>query len=246
MAKKPKPGKCVHCLSDPVERNWDHVFPASWYPDSTPQGLYKWQMPSCIPCNTAFGKMEEDFLRRIALCLDPDDPVTKSIVEKAMRGMKPDDAKSSRDAAIRTAVGRRILSQAIEGDEIPNTGIYPGMGEKWNRPRAEQTAIMIPAQSFRKITEKIVRGVFFIEDNKFIEPPYVISFYALDASVGNSIRATIDRFGTVYAREPGIVVRRAVTPDDNISSFFEIEFWKHFKTYASVMPAERDELEQAS
>jgi hypothetical protein len=33
------PGKCVHCLKDVEERNSDHVFPASWYPDSTPPNL---------------------------------------------------------------------------------------------------------------------------------------------------------------------------------------------------------------
>ena len=41
--------------------------------------------------------------------------------------------------------------------------------------------------------------------------------------------------GNVYAREPGIVVRRAVTPEDGVNSLFAITFWKQqFKTYASV------------
>ena len=34
----------------------------------------------------------------------------------------------------------------------------------------------------------------------------------------------------VYAREPGIVVRRAVAAEDGVSSLFAIEFWKQFKT----------------
>jgi hypothetical protein len=37
MAKKPENGKCVHCLMDPVERNWDHMFPKSWYPVGFPR-----------------------------------------------------------------------------------------------------------------------------------------------------------------------------------------------------------------
>jgi hypothetical protein len=30
-----------------------------------------------------------------------------------------------------------------------------------------------------RITEKIVRGIYYIEDSIFIEPPYEITFYAL-------------------------------------------------------------------
>jgi hypothetical protein len=51
----------------------------------------------------------------------------------------------------------------------------------------------------------------------------------------------LDKFGTVYAREPGIVVRRTVAHEDNISSLFEITFWQHFKTYASLSRLEESE-----
>jgi hypothetical protein len=39
-----------------------------------------------------------------------------------------------------------------------------------------------------------------------------------------------------YAREPGALVRRFVTPQDGVSSVFEIEFWQQFKTYAFILP----------
>jgi hypothetical protein len=38
------------------------------------------------------------------------------------------------------------------------------------------------------------------------------------------------------------VVRRAVAPDDNTSSLIEIEFWKQFKTYASITKRRRSLL----
>src|SRR5947208_16017660 len=41
-------GKCVHCLKDVAERNSDHVFPASWYPDSTPPNLEKWHSKNSV------------------------------------------------------------------------------------------------------------------------------------------------------------------------------------------------------
>ena len=98
---------------------------------------------------------------------------------------------------------------------------------------------MIPADSFKRITEKIVRGIFYIEEQKFIEPPYKVDFFALISEDAAFIEQTLDKFGTVYAREPGIVVRSAVASEDGVSSLFAIEFWKQFKTYASVTANDR-------
>jgi hypothetical protein len=237
LAKRPKPGKCVHCLKDPVERNWDHVFPKSWYPDTSARDLYKWQIPSCVSCNSALGAVEEEFLRLVGPCLDPIDPASRSIVQKALRSMTVSQAKNERDRHVRAALRQRVLSEAREGAAIPPIGTYPRMGEKWGRPTEEQAAFLIPADSFRRITEKIVRGIFYVEDEKFVEPPYEIEFFALDPRNEKPIRDMIDRFGATYAREPGIVIRRAVAPEDGMSSLFEIEFWRQFKTYGSVMRA---------
>ena len=80
-----------------------------------------------------------------------------------------------------------------------------------------------------------MRGIFYIEDRKFIEPPHKITFLALAEANANIIESLLDNFGSVYAREPGIVVRRAVTPEDGVSSLFAIQFWKQFKTYALII-----------
>jgi hypothetical protein len=45
----------------------------------------------------------------------------------------------------------------------------------------------------------------------------------------------IDRFGKTHARPPGLVVRRAVVPEDGVSSLFEITFWGQFTSYATVL-----------
>ena len=52
------------------------------------------------------------------------------------------------------------------------------------------------------------------------------------------------KHGSVYGREPGIIVYRAltpedqlisVTPEDQVISVFTIEIWKRFKVYATVL-----------
>jgi hypothetical protein len=241
MRKKLGPGKCVHCLKDVEERNSDHVFPASWYPDSTPPNLEKWQIPSCIPCNSDYGKLESDLLSRVGLCLDPHATASKSIVESALRSMKYQAGRNDRDRALRAARGRKILGETLHGADIPETAVIPGMGNRWNLPTEEQVAVLLPAESLRRMTEKIVRGIFYIEEQKFIEPPYVIDFFVLPEDATAPWSQALDKFGTVYAREPGIVVRRTVAHEDNISSLFEITFWQHFKTYASLSRLEESE-----
>lgn len=231
---RPKPGRCVHCLREAAERNWDHVFPESWYPDTTPPNLSKWKIPSCIPCNSSLGEVEEEFMVLVALCLDPNAPASRSIVEKALRAINPSAATNLTDQRARTSLARRVLSQLLKGSQIPSAAIYPALGERWGQPLENRIAVRIPAESFRRITEKIVRGIFFLEDGKFIEPPYKINFFALDDAGAQPARELLAQAGVTYAREPGIVVNRAVTPEDGVSSVFEIEFWGQFKTHASV------------
>jgi len=45
MAKKFPQGRCIHCLEEFSSLTSDHVFPDSWYPETTPDNLEKWQMP---------------------------------------------------------------------------------------------------------------------------------------------------------------------------------------------------------
>jgi hypothetical protein len=112
--------------------------------------------------------------------------------------------------------GRKILAEALQGDQIPDHGIFPGLGDRWGDLNKEPTAVLVPVESFKRITEKIVRGIFYIEEQKFIEQPHKIDFFALAEEDGLFWEQVLDKFGTVYAREPGIVVRRdlmALTPD---------------------------------
>ncbi len=234
MARPPKPGKCVHCLKSPVARNWDHVFPEAWYPDTTPPNLEKWKIPSCVSCNSRLGAIENEFLIRIAMCLDPKDPASRSIVNKAIRAWKPELAKNASDKRKRINLANRINSELIPGPQIPRHGVYPSLGERWGRPAGSGMALKIPEEHFRQITEKIVRGITYWESEKYIEPPHRIEFFALNSEGAKPILEVLETHGTTLSREPGILVRRAVALEDGMSALYEIEFWKQFKTYASV------------
>ena len=75
-----------------------------------------------------------------------------------------------------------------------------------------------------------------------IAPPYTIDFYALPEDGIAPWKEALDRWGKDYAREPGVLVRRAVAHEDGVSSLFEITFWKQFKTYATVSEQDEEDL----
>ena len=233
MARRPNPGKCVHCLEDNLERNWDHIFPVSWYPDSTPPNLEKWKVPSCIPCNDTLGIIEDEFLQLVSVCLDENNPASRSIVAKAKRARDPDSTGDETEKRHRQAARDWLYSQLLHGKDIPDKGIYPTLNNKWDTPKEDQVAVILPKGHFIKITEKIVRGIFLLEDKHFIESPYMVDFFALADAGTEPIRELLAKNGKLYVREPGIKVHRALATD-GLTSAFEIDFWEQFQTHATV------------
>ena len=234
MAQRPRPGKCVHCLNDPVERGWDRVFPASWYPDTTPPNLYKWRVPSCISCNRKLAAIEEVFRQRVVLGLDPSHPASRSVRLPIFRSMTPAEATDPRERQIRASRRQEILDDALTGDAIPQGSAYPGngreMGQAAGPARRNPDTRGNPAAGYGKDCSE---AIVYLEDDKFIEPPYRVEF--LPPFRVEPLLQLLEEFGTTSAREPGIVVRRAVTPEDGVSSLFEIKLWQQFSMYVSVI-----------
>jgi hypothetical protein len=231
MAKKPGKGRCVHCLKEGVERNWDHVFPKSWYPDTTAADMEKWQVPSCIACNDRYGKLERDLIGRLGLALNASNAASAGLAEKALRAINPDAAKSEGDAAARGARAKKILREMYKGEELKAKNVVPGLGERWDRPIEEQLGISIPEASLPAITEKIVRGITYRQDGVFIEPDRKIEFFLVKDEDVKDVKVMLDRAGKEFKREPGLVVRRARLAGGDL---YEITFWNQLKTHATV------------
>src|SRR5688572_4111000 len=175
MPLPPLPGRCVHCLKFDKKLTWDHVFPAAWYPDSTPVGLEKWKVPSCKSCNSANGESENILMSRVGLCLDPISPQGAGISAKAARSMDPTSGKTPRDAAARAGKQRDLMLQMSQFARraIPRESVFPGFGpEEW--PNEPLLAIPVPKRPIDRLVEKIVRGITYVEDGAFIEDTHVI------------------------------------------------------------------------
>ena len=221
-----------------MPRTWDHVFPESWYPDTTPSDIAKWKIPACHQCNKEYGELEQDLMIRIGLCIDPEAVESEGIVPKVLRSLNPNLAKNERDRKARQAKVAQIMRETIAGAAIPKSATYPRFEEKWGRPPDEQVAVPIPKKSVDRLFEKIIRGFAFIDGGRFIEESHSIALFPLHAANAAPFRQLLDKFGQAHARGPGIVVRKAVAPEDGLSAVYKIIIWGLFQTYGVVSASE--------
>lgn len=242
MAKQPGPGRCVHCLEYFNVRNWDHVFPRSWYPDTTPQNLKKWQIPTCIPCNKKYGELEEDLLVRLGLCINPTVAASAGIAQKALRALDARQGHNPKDQIMRQKRRERIQREVLRGHRVAYDRIYPGFHAHPHIPLSAQYTIPIPFDKLHQLAKKIARGIFYLEDGKYIEPSYNLQSYPVSHEHAAPTIAILDRFGQIYAREPGIIVRRVVAKEDGMSALFSITIWAQLTLYATVTDPAIEEL----
>lgn len=223
----------MHCLRQEVDLTWDHVIPLSWYPESTPEDLEKWKVPSCEECNRTYGTLENDLLLRMGLCLDPADARAAGIADKALRAIKPEYAKNEKDRRAREAKRKKILDEKFTIDRN-TTGYFPGFGPGDNPP--SRTAILISQDALRRFGEKLARGITYLETGELIADEYRVQVaFVHDHDVGR-VEEIFRRHATRTFRGPGVLVERAALRDEPVTALFRITLWGRFKSYLSVHP----------
>jgi hypothetical protein len=85
------------------------------------------------------------------------------------------------------------------------------------------------------VTQKIVRGLAYREDDEFIEPPQEIECQLANENALDDVKDLLAKHGKEFKREPGLVIRRAVLDGGDV---YELTFWNQFKTYATVYKPE--------
>lgn len=170
---------------------------------------------------------------KFAFCLDPNGPACAGIIEKGRRAVDPRCAKTNKDKKAREALRIKYQKEMVTGKNLPTTGIYPNFGLYENVPIREQSGIKIRKKHLQCLAEKIVRGIFYIESSIYIEPCYQIRFFVLEDHEAQVILNRAKTHFKEYAREPGIVVKRAIVNND-LTSVFSIEIWKRLNMYVVV------------
>jgi len=235
MAKRPKNGVCVHCLESFEEGTWDHVFPESWYPKSTPENLEKWKIPSCEKCNREYGKMEREMLQHLGLAVNPDNIASSGIPEKVHRALDKNQGHSEKDSSAREKAKEKIASKLIEVTAEYESGVFPSLDPHEYEEGARKMGIPIDAEWFERLSIKIVKGVTYLETGKLIDEPYEITYGVLREEPDNPILKAVQQFGKVEYRGPGLRIGKARTGEDPIQSVWIIDIWQQFRLYAFVL-----------
>jgi hypothetical protein len=215
-------GRCVHCLRLTDSITADHVFPSSWYPDTTPATVQRWTVPCCSECNRELGKLERDLLIRLVLCVNPKSESASGLASKALRSLGLDaDGLSEREKAHRARLGDKIRSELMpKADVAGKPGKIPGLGP----PEGEdvQWAIPIPWAGLAIIAEKIVRGCEYKLKGRFLEAPYGVRIFV---SPSDFVPQPYAAASEVFDFGPGCNVRRVFAREDPNVVLYWISIW---------------------
>ena len=224
------PNQCIHCLKVVPDITADHVFPRAWYPDTTPANMEKWQAPACRDCNATYGRLEEEILLKLGICLDSDAPASSGIGQKALDAMNYAKGRSEKDASIRHRKALQLLSRSVS---IPGQ-LKPEFIEVLNSGPAN-LGTSISRKDLDRIAEKIVRGVIWVHLQEVVDERCVIKVSSSPKPNPEFDALTIQN-GVRYDRGPGFTVYWARPPEDPICGYFLMKFFDRIDLRATVLP----------
>ncbi|MFA5022462.1 MAG: tetratricopeptide repeat protein [Patescibacteria group bacterium] len=239
MAKYTKQ-KCVHCLLYQEKLTKDHIFPKSWYSDSTPSNVEKWTVPSCEPCNNKLSSAEEELFNRLAICVDENDLAASGVSKKFI-------SRISLTSKNQRQLGRQIkllmdTAKAFipylyeEGNQYVLKGGTPKDGVRTRR------MIRIPGDKLQIVSEKIIRGLEFrlrdrlIEDDRKIEIIVPHEHRKKELELINNWNKLILPIEENAHRGYGFIVRYGVNPSDSDWIVYNIKIWGHLEIWAMIHP----------
>jgi hypothetical protein len=228
--------RCVHCCILKGKESKDHVFPTSWYPETTPVNVQRWTVPSCRECNRRLGKIERELFMRLALCVDPRRAEASGLAAKALRSMGVRaDGISIVERIHRTALKLKIrasMSRVVHGmGTLPGLGVHPGFAEE------EQYSIQVPSDQLHSLGEKVIRGCeYVLGGGRFVEAPYSVKIFFVHA--GDVPPQVVAMFEGVQARTtnlgPGFIVQRIAAFDEPNAVMYKIAIWGSLVIYGTV------------
>jgi len=224
------PQLCIHCLGSCEVPEADHVFPDSWYPDSTPPTVQRWTAPSCPRCNRELGRLERDLLVRMALCLDPHEPASLGLAARVLRSFGLDaEGLSAGEQAKRDQLRLRIRMEIVPKSEA-GSGRIPGLGPPSDD---DVESIPIPWAGLAIVGEKIARGCEYKYRNRrrFVMPPYAVG---VSIRQSGALQEPFASAGRIIDFGPGCQVRRIFFTEDPNTVWYFITIWNALHLHVRI------------
>jgi hypothetical protein len=230
--------RCVHCLQRFEGTTKDHAFPKWWYPDTTPEQVQRWTVPSCLECNNRLSRLEQELLIRMGLCVDPTQWEARGISAKALRslGVGVERDLPEREADRRRAKKQSILARLLRyAPEQMGEQVLPGFGPHEGMPAEAQAVVLVPAEELTRVTEKIIRACEHkLGSDRYIEPPYELQVFfpvqeGIDEMRGYLANAEVTELG------PDLEIRRRAAADDPLTVLYRLHIWGALTTFGSIL-----------
>ena len=178
-------GTCAYCAQHAPLLEDEHVFPESWHPTTTPLDVEKITVPSCTPCNRAYGRVEERLQRQWIQCIDTSNPAAHGIWERVERSMDPKRGRNDRDRRVRSGT-REKLRRSVRRVPVASDGLFPGMGARdaqWAQLPSglvalSAKAIFVDGNNVASFTAKLVRGFHFYMHSAPLPTDVMVRTYA--------------------------------------------------------------------
>lgn len=230
-------GRCVHCLRVSESLTYDHGFPASWYPDSTPRNVQHWTAPSCPKCNNELGRLERDFFIRTVLCIDPRKDAVAGLAGKALRSLGLGVGElSALDKSHRERLGAKLRAELMPFSEVAERpGVIPGLGPYEDSP----WVVPIPWASLAIIAGKMARVCEHKLDGRLVSSPYGIRT-SVDTA-GGLLPDVLLPFAKIFDFGPGLKIARLTAVDDPLFVRYWISIWDalHLRVYIDLQDSLR-------
>lgn len=228
--------RCVHCGEPVAKATRDHVFPDSWYPETTPEEIHRWTAPSCSVCNNKLGSMENKVFSRLAMCVDPRKAEAAGLSAKVMRSL----GIGVKGLGAKEAEHRQRQKLGMLGAIKPycvGTETLPGLGPHPESIESEQLRIAIPADLLHEVAKKIVRGCEYVLAGRIVENPYGIGIYFVhERGVPDQlVRAFQGPSASTTNLGPGFSVARVAAKDEPNAVVYKIIVWGSLVIHAAIL-----------
>ncbi len=232
IVKAKRQKHCIHCLRATDAPEADHVFPYSWYPDSTPPTVQRWTAPSCAGCNRKFGQLEKDLLVRLVGCIDPKSDAVSGLYARVVRSLGIDTTGlAASEKEYRDKLRAQLRSELIPYSEVAELpGAIPGLGPPTGQA---EHIVPIPFAALCIMAEKNRSRMRIRHKNRkrLVSPPYGV----LTAIRESDFIPEPFASGTkLLDFGPGCQIRRLAFIEDADTVWYFITIWQTLNIHVRI------------
>jgi hypothetical protein len=240
---------CPYCVQ-PIQGKpeAEHVFPSSWYPDST-EKTQRLLAPSCSKCNRALGKIEERLLRNWGLSVSNTAVASRGVPDRVLRSLDPTRGRTAQDSLMR-AKSRKSVKARARFFSPEAVGAFPGLQATdltWGKgpsglwvPGAP--GLTIDSKDVEAFTAKLVRGLYYIGSHGTVLPKSVRirTFVPGRASWPELQRFMLDNKMVTRGVPPGFLYWVGFAEGNPLLSFWIFSIWGRILLGASTDTDEQE------